>query len=268
MLRKIYSLVKKDFVSEISYKLAFCLNLFRVVASLLTYFFIDKLFGHRITPHLQEFGVNYFAYVLIGIAFFSYIGVGIGSFSARIRSEQVQGTLESLLLTPTKVSIILLGFGLWNLIFATLDVILYIGLGLFLFGIDFSHVNIISAIVILILTITSFSSLGIISASFIIVFKKGNPVGWLINIMEGLLGGIYFPITVMPDWLQHLAKLLPITYAIRAMQLAVYKGYSLRELSNELGFLVVFSILLIPLGFASFKYALNKARRQGSLVKY
>ena len=268
MFRKIFSLIKKDFLIETSYKLAFCFNLFSVVTSLLAYFFIDKLFGHRVAGHLEEFGVNYFSYVLLSMAFFSYIGVGIGSFSTRIRLEQVQGTLESLLLTPTKVSIILLGFGLWNLIFATLDVGIYIGLGIFLFKIDFSQVNIISTVAILILTVLSFSSLGIISASFIIAFKRGNPVGWVINNLEGLLGGVYFPITVMPAWLQFLAKLLPITYAIRAMQLAVYKGYSLGELGNELGFLVIFSILLIPFSFASFKYALNKARRQGSLVQY
>ena len=268
MIRKIYILVKKEFLVETSYKLAFCLNILSVVASLLAYFFIDKLFGHRIAPHLEEYGVTFFSYALVGMAFFSYIGVGIGSFSGRIRSEQVQGTLESLLLTPTRVSLILIGFGLWNLIFATLDVAIYIVLGIFLFDIDFSRLNVLSAIVTLILTIVSFSGLGILSASFVIVFKRGNPVGWIINTFEGLLGGVYFPITVMPAWLQVMAKCLPITYAIRAMQLAVYKGFSLGELRNELGFLAIFAILLIPLSFASFRYALTRARRQGSLSKY
>ena len=268
MFRQIFASIKKDFLIETSYKLSFFLNIFSVVATLLTYFFIDKLFGHRLTPHLEEFGVNYFSYVLLSIAFFGYIGVGIGSFSARIRSEQVQGTLESLLLTPTKVSIILASFGLWKLIFATLDLGIYVGIGIFLFKIDFSNVNIISAVVILILTIFSFGSLGIISASFIIVFKRGNPVGWVINTLEGFLGGIYFPITVMPAWLQFLAKFLPITHAIRAMQLAVYKGCSLSELKNEIGFLIIFCTLLIPFSFASFNYALKRARLQGSLAQY
>ena len=268
MFRKIFALIKKDLLIETSYKLSFLLNIFSVVATLLTYFFIDKLFGRRMTEHLEEFGVNYFSYVLLSIAFFGYIGVGIGSFSARIRSEQVQGTLESLLLTPTKVSIILASFGLWNLIFATLDVGIYVGIGIFFFKIDFSNINIISTVVILILTVFSFGSLGIISASFIIVFKRGNPVGWVINTVEGLLGGIYFPITVMPAWIQLLAKFLPITHAIRAMQLAVYKGCSVGELRNEIGFLVIFCMLLIPLSFASFKYALKKARKQGSLIQY
>ena len=268
MLRKISALIKKDFLNEASYKFAFCFNIFSVVVSLLTYFFIDKLFGYKMADQLKEFGVNYFSYVLLSMAFFSYIGVGIGSFSSRIENEQVQGTLESLLLTPTKVYIILLSMGLWNLIFASLDVFIYIAAGIFLFKINFSNINILSTTIILILTIVSFSSLGILSASFIIVFKRGNPVGWIINNLEGLLGGVYFPVSVMPAFLQFMAKFLPITYAVRAMQLAVYKGYSLLQLKNECAFLLFFSILLMPLSIYSFKYALRKARKDGSLAQY
>ena len=268
MFKKILALIKKDFLVEVSYKLSFLFNIFGVVTSLLIYFFIDKLFGYRITGHLEEFGVNYFSYVLLSMAFFSYIGVGVGSFSSRIRREQLQGTLESLFLTPTKTYVILLSMGLWNLIFATLNVFIYIGVGFFLFKIDFSNVNIISTIVILILTIISFSSLGIISAGFIMIFKRGNPISWVVNTLEGLLGGVYFPISVMPNFLQFLAKFLPITYAIRAMQLAVYQGYSLGQLKNEWIFLLLFSLVLFPLSFSLFNHALKKARRQGSLIQY
>jgi len=72
----------------------------------------------------------------------------------------------------------------------------------------------------------------------------------------------------MPVWLQVIARFLPITYAIRAIELSVYKGYALSQLSKEIGFLFLFSCLLLPLSFASFKYALKKARHQGSLVQY
>ncbi len=268
MFRKIFAIVKKDFLIEVSYKVSFFFNIFSVISTLLIYFFIDLLFGHRMTIHLEEFGVNYFSYVVVSMAFFSYIGVGIGSFSMRLRAEQLQGTLESLLLSPTKISTLLWGMGTWNLIFATFNVLLYIIFGIFLFKINFSHINFISTFVTLILTIFSFSSLGIISSAFIIIFKRGNPFGWLINTIEGLLGGVYFPITVMPEWLQVLAKFLPITYAIRAIELSIYKGYSLVQLKNELIFLLVFSIILLPLSTFIFKYALKKSSRYGTLSHY
>ncbi|MGD9015602.1 MAG: ABC transporter permease [Candidatus Omnitrophota bacterium] len=268
MLKRILAFLKKDFLIESSYKLSFLLNISAVLVSILTYFFIDKLFGQRMVEYLEEFGVNYFSYVLLSMAFFSYIGVGLGSFSSRIRSEQMQGTLEALLLTPTRISIILFSLALWNLLFATLNVVIYILVGIFLFNINFTNLNLLSTLVILVLTIVSFSGLGILSASFIMVFKRGNPVGWIINNLEGLIGGVYFPIAVMPAGLQLVARFFPITYAIRAIELAVYRGFGLNQLSKEISFLLLFSCLLLPLSFASFKYALKRARRQGSLLQY
>ncbi len=268
MLKKPIAFIKKDFLTESSYKLSFIFRIFGVLVSILTYYFIDKLFGHRIVGHLEEFGVNYFSYILLSMAFFNYVGVGLGSFSSRIRLEQMQGTLEALLLTPTKISTILFSLTLWNLLFASLDMVIYITLGTFLFKINFANINILSTLVILFLTLIPFSGLGILSASFIMVFKRGNPVSWIINSVEGLIGGVFFPITIMPAWLQFLSKFFPITYAIRAVELAVYQGYTVSQLTKEIGFLILFSFLLLPLSFASFQFALKKARQQGSLIQY
>jgi ABC-2 type transport system permease protein len=268
MLKKPLAFIKKDLLMEFSYKLSFFFMIFSIFLSILTYFFIDKLFGHRIVTHLEEFGVNYFSYVLLSTAFFSYVGVGLGSFSRRIRSEQMLGTLEAILLTPTRVPTILISLTLWNLLFATLNVIIYIVFGVFLFKINFSNINLLSTLVILLLTITSFSSLGILSASFIMVFKRGNPVGWIFNGTGGIIGGVFFPVTILPGWLQFLAKFYPITYAVRAIELAVYRGADLTQLSKDIGFLFLFSCILLPLSFVSFKYALKKARRNGSLLQY
>jgi len=268
MFRKHLAFLKKELLIESSYKLAFIFNIFSVLTSVLVYFFIDKLFGQRISGHLEEFGTNYFSYVLLGMAFFSYIGSGLGSFSGRIQSEQIHGTLEAVLVTPIKISTILFSMALWNMIFATLDLTIYLSLGIFLFKVPFSNINAWSALITLALTITSFSALGILSASFTLIFKRGNPMSWVINNLEGLIGGVYFPITVMPYWLQFLAKLFPITYSIRAIELAVYKGFSLIQLKNEITYLALFSLLLVPLSLATFKYALKKARWQGTLGQY
>ncbi|MDD5730490.1 MAG: ABC transporter permease [Candidatus Omnitrophica bacterium] len=267
-MNKIAALLKKDFLLESSYKFSFIFNIIGIFSSILIYFFIDKLFGYRIAGHLKEFGVNYFAYVLLGMAFFSYIGVGLGSFSERIRLEQTQGTLEAIFLTPTKVSTILVSLSLWNLIFASFDMFVYIILGIYCFNINFSNINILSSCLTLILTIMSFSSLGILSASFVIVFKRGNPVSWFVSTLEGLLGGVYFPITVLPGWLQFAAKFFPITYSVRAMELSVYRGYSAAQLFKELSFLLAFTILLLPLSVKAFQYSLKKARRDASLTQY
>ena len=268
MLKTIFAILKKDFLMESSYRLSFVFSIFGALASVASYFFIDKLFGQRITPYLEEFGVNYFSYVLLSIAFFGYVGAGLGSFSSRLQLEQMQGTLEAFFLTPAKISAILMATALWNIIFSTLNMAIYILLGVFLFKIDFSKINFISSGCIFLLTITSFSSIGIFSAAFTMIFKRGNPLAWAVSNVEGLISGVYFPVTVLPAGFQFLAKIFPITYAIRAIELAVYKGYTPLQLKKEIGFLIFFSVLLLPLSLAAFKYSLKKARENGSLGQY
>jgi len=267
-MRQLLAFLKKDFLQESSYRWPLLFNVFGVLMTTLTYYFIDKLFGHAFTPHLEGLGGSYFAYVLLSLAFFSYVGFGLGSFSSQIQREQLQGTLEALLVTPTSLTVILLSMGIWNLLIATLDLLIYVGLGAFLFHIDFSRANLLSLSIVWILSLLSFSALGILSASFTLLHKRGNPVSWVISQAEGLLGGVYFPVTVLPAGLQVLARLLPITYAIRALQQTVYNGATPAVLKSELLPLAAFCAVLLPISFAVFRRACRTALRAGTLSQY
>jgi ABC-2 type transport system permease protein len=131
-----------------------------------------------------------------------------------------------------------------------------------------SDANLFAAMIILILTIICFSGLGIISASFIMIFKRGDPVNWVFGSVSALLGGVFYPITVLPIWLRFFSYLLPITYSLRGMRLALLQGYSLSALTLEILALIVFSVLLLPLGIICFRYAVKKAKMDGSLTQY
>jgi ABC-2 type transport system permease protein len=86
--------------------------------------------------------------------------------------------------------------------------------------------------------------------------------------MSALLGGVLYPITVLPAWLQIFSYLLPITYSLRGMRHALLQGYSLEALSLDILALIVFSVLLLPLGMICFRYAVKKAKMDGSLTQY
>ena len=68
-LKKAAAFIKRDFLTEISYKSSFLMNVIGIFFSAFTFFFIAKLFGKAAAPHLQEYGGDYFPFVLIGIAF-------------------------------------------------------------------------------------------------------------------------------------------------------------------------------------------------------
>jgi len=267
-IEKPLAFVWRDFINETSYKFAFFMQFFGIFISTLTFFFLSKLLGDVGGSYLKPYGGNYFSFVLIGIAFYSYLGVSMRSLSESIREGQMLGTLESLLVTQTEIPTIILSSSLYSFIWASFRVAVYLMLGAFVFDVNLGNANLIGALLILILTIISFSSLGIMSASFIMIMKRGDPVSWIFTGISGLLGGLYYPISVLPDWLRNISYLLPVTYSLEGMRLALLKGSSLSELMPNIVALVIFSIIMLPLSILIFGYAVKRAKIDGTLTQY
>lgn len=268
-IRKPLIFVWRDFIEETSYKLSFAMQIFGIVSSTLVYFFVSRLFGDFGSAYLRPYGGNYFSFVLIGVAFFSYLNVSIKGISTSIREGQKLGTLEALLVTQTNIPTVIISSSLYSFIWASFKVAVYIFLGVAVFGINMGQANLAGAFLILLLTVTSFTSVGIISASFVMILKKGDPVGWLFTSLSALLGGLYYPISVLPEWLRHVSYLLPVTYALEGMRLALLQGNSVSQLlfSNIMP-LFLFSCIMIPLSVIIFGHAVRRAKKEGSLTHY
>jgi len=267
-LKKPLAFLWKDFISEASYKLAFLSQFFGIFITALAWFFLSNLFGKSVSGHLQAYEGNYFAFVIIGIAFSNYLQVALRSFSSNIRMSQTLGTLEAMLVTQTAIPTIIFSSSIYNFLITSFRVVVYLILGALFFGLNMGNANYGAAVIVLLITIVCFSSMGIISASFIMVFKKGNPVNWIFINLSWVLGGVYYPITILPDWLEKLAYLLPITYALEAMRLALLNGQSLGSLMPQIIPLFIFTAVMLPLSLSLFTFAVNRAKIEGSLVQY
>ncbi|MDV2496320.1 MAG: ABC transporter permease [bacterium] len=266
--RALPAFLKKDFLIDSSYIYSFGSNILGVAISMATFFFIDRLFGNRLVGHLQPFGVAFFPYVLLNMAFFNYVGTSLSGVAGRLSSERYMGTLEALLVTPTPLATIVLSANLWNFCIATFDMALYLLVGALLFGVDFSSVNLVTAGCMLGLTVVAFSCLGTLDACFVLVFQRGNPFAWLAGSLLGLVGGVYVPVSVLPDWLQLLARVNPVTYAVEGMQRAVYQGASLRDVGPNAIILGLFVLLLIPISYGALAWSFRQAKINGSLTHY
>lgn len=266
--RKLIEFIKKDFFIQISYRFSFILTSIGIIFSVLTFYFIGKLFGEGVNPYLKEYGGEYFPFVLIGLALSSYLGMALRTFSLHLREEQMMGTLEAIFITPTKVSNLMIFIPCWDFIFNSLNALICLLLGVYFLGVKLVNTSFWAVFIILILTISCSISIGIISAAFIMVFKKGDPITWLINLFSGLFGGIYFPVAMLPVKFQFVSYLIPVTYALRALRHALLQGYSLDMLLPDIIILLFFTLVLLPLSIVLFKFALKKAKIKGSLGHY
>ncbi|MBN1983326.1 MAG: hypothetical protein JW795_17450 [Chitinivibrionales bacterium] len=72
----------------------------------------------------------------------------------------------------------------------------------------------------------------------------------------------------MPGWLQAVAKFVPVTYSLDGLRLAILKGYSLSQLSSQALVLLCIDAVFLPLSLFVFAYAVDQAKKNGSLVYY
>ena len=258
----------RDLQIEMSYRLAFSLQFIQIVFSVAVFYFISRLVGPSANPYLADYGGDYFAFVLIGIAFSGFLGVGLSSFSNSIRQAQTTGTLEAMLSTPASFSSIILSSALWRYLMTSIHVLVYLLIGSIFLDAALQVEDLGAVGLILILSVIAFSSLGILAASFIMVLKRGNPITWVFGTLSSLLGGVYYPIEIMPDWLRFFSKLLPVTYALKGMRLVLLSGASFADISGDILALSLFCVILLPLGLLAFRYAVNRARQDGSLTHY
>ncbi|MCB4756071.1 MAG: ABC transporter permease [Elusimicrobia bacterium] len=266
--RVLYAFLKRDARQTLSYRLAFFLDMASVFFNAATFYFVAKLIDAGPSHLFSNYGGSYFPFVIIGLAFSTYQSIGLNSFAQSLRQEQYLGTLESVLVNPINITTFLAGSALWDFLYTTLEVLLYFTLGVFVFGLVLPQAHILPALAALFLTISSFMGLGILAAAFILRFKKGNPVAWLIATASELLGGVYFPVQILPDWIKSISDWIPMTHALAALRQSLLNNAGFNEIGYNLIYLAGFTLVIWPVGIYVFKIALHRSQRDGTLGHY
>lgn len=268
VLRTLRAFFWVDFQNEITYPLAFILQFSNIFLNLGIFYFIAQLLGSTQIDSLDGYGGDYFAFVLIGLAFTGYFGIGLNSFANKLRQAQTTGTIEAILSTPVRVSTMIVGTSLWDYFLTTLRSFVYLGLGVVLGGITIQTSNLLFALLILLLSVLTFASIGVFAASFIMVLKRGNPITWFFGAFSSLFGGVYYPIDVLPDWLTWISKLIPLTYSLEGLRISLLiPGYN-PQIWIDILVLMGFCCVLIPASLYTFRKAVEFARIDGSLSQY
>ena len=212
--------------------------------------------------------IDYYSYVVVNIAFARFQLTALQSFQTAIRGDQMLGTLEVVMATPTTLPTIVLSTGLWGftLTIAQVAVALFIGT---LLGVHL-HVNIVTALVFIVLTIACMSPLGVMAASTIMTFKQNAPTQFVAGSMASLLGGQLYPVSKLPHWLQLISWCLPITHALEGMRGAMLEALPLTNpvVAGDALWMLGATAILMPISLFIFSRAVNLARRDGTLGHY
>ena len=267
-LKTALAFLKRDFLIAASYKTAFAADALGIVFKVITFYYIGAVFGEGVAPSLKAYGHDYFAFLIIGIALLDFVHTSLDTFSVSVRDSQMTGTLEVVLLSPIQLPHMVIYSSLWPYVFTALRFLTYVGSGILLFGLHISGHGILTALLVLLLTILCFAPLGIISAAVIMLFKKGVWFQTIINGTSVLLAGVAYPVEVLPGWASRASYYLPLTHSATAMRQALLNGKSPVDVGADLLALVLFAGILMPVSLLIFQLSVNRVKQLGTLTQY
>jgi ABC-2 type transport system permease protein len=265
-LENILAFFKRDLAIARSYRMAFVIEILEAFFGVATFYYLSQFVSTDQLSRALPPRSDYFAFVLIGLAFFDYLTVSLSALDDSIIEARQNGTLEAMLVTETPLTTILIASAVYPFVLLALRTVIYLAWGALLFNFPIREANWLGAGVILAVSILAFAGLGIISTSYLLLFKRGNPARWLILGLSGLLGGTMYPVSVLPGPLQWLARMIPVTYSLEGMRQALLTGAGFAQLWPSVRALLLFSLILLPLSGMVFAWALRQTKITGTLT--
>jgi ABC-2 type transport system permease protein len=235
------------------------------VANTLTVVFIAKgveATGGRLDVERET------ASLLIGAVIWSYLGIVFETLTETVAWERWEGTIEYTFMAPLARSVHLLGMGAFAVLYGVLrTAALFAAVALF-FGLAFPDANFAAALVLLAVASVSFVGVGMVTAILPLISpEKGAQLGFIAQGLLLVVSGVYYPVDVMPGWMQAIATISPATYALHGIRATLLDGADLGAVWGDLWPLLVMGVVAIPLGLAVFRAGERYAKRHGKLKR-
>ncbi|MDQ2951270.1 MAG: ABC transporter permease [Chloroflexota bacterium] len=218
---------------------------------------------------VDEAAVSRFVlYLLVGTIAWRFLGIIFENIGEVIAWERWEGTIEYTFMSPVPRLTHLLGMCVATLVRALAFSIGILACVTLFVPVDLSHANVLSAVVLLAVGALAFIGLGIASAAFPLMWtEKGLQMAYILQAVVLLVSGVYYPVSVLPGWMQLLSVISPATYVIRGMRAALMDGADVVTLWPEVWPALVVGVISIPLGLRLFVAVERYAKKTGRLKR-
>jgi ABC-2 type transport system permease protein len=207
-------------------------------------------------------------YLLVGALLWNYLSMLFDVLSETVSWERWEGTIEYTFMSPSSRVTHLLGMGFYAVIYGILQTALTLGVCYLFFDLDLSRANYLGALLVLAVASISLVGFGIVAAVLPLLSpEKGQQVSYIVSSVLLLVSGVYYKVSVLPEWMQAIATVSPVTYALRGARAALQDGASVAQLWDTILVLLVMGVVFIPLGLFVFHLGESYAKRTGKLKR-
>ena len=217
--------------------------------------------------------------LVVGALLWNYLSWLYNEIAMSIAYERWEGTLEYTFMAPVARSVHLLGVSLFSLLNSIVTSVIVL-LGLIAFtNLNLRGANLLGVMVVLFVSTLAFVGLGLFAAVFpVMSAERGAEATHIFQGSLLLVSGVYYPIDVLPGWMQPLSAISPATYTLSACRKLfgvgnaastpeLLAGAPLSAVWHELVILAVMGAILLPLGLMTFVRVEAWAKRTGKLKR-
>ena len=206
--------------------------------------------------------------LLIGAVIWSYLGIVFEILTETVAWERWEGTIEYTFMAPLSRAVHLLGMGSFAVLYGVLRTALLFAVVALFFGLTFPQADFGAALLLLAVASISFVGVGMVTAVLPLISpEKGAQLGFIAQGLLLVVSGVYYPVDVMPGWMQAIATVSPATYALHGIRASVLDGADLGAVWGDLWPLLVLGAVAVPLGLAVFAAGERYAKRHGKLKR-
>jgi ABC-2 type transport system permease protein len=206
--------------------------------------------------------------LLIGAVIWSYLGIVFEFMTETVAWERWEGTIEYTFMAPLRRSVHLFGVGVFAVIYGVFRSAVLFTVVAFFFGLHMPDANFVAAIAVLTVASVSFIGVGTMTSVLPLISpEKGAQLGFVAQGTLLVISGVYYPVSVLPQWMQWLSTISPATYALRGIRRALLDGAGLEAVWQDIWPLLIIGAVAMPLGLWVFKRGEIYAKKHGKLKR-
>ena len=185
--------------------------------------------------------------LLIGAVIWSYLGILFEILTQTVGWERWEGTIEYTFMAPLSRAVHLLGMGAFAVVYGLIRTVLLFFVVASFFTLDLGQADFWAAFVVLVIASVSFLGVGVMTAVFPLISpEKGTQLGFIAQGMLLVVSGVYYSVSILPDWMQVIAKISPATYALDGIRKALLDGAGVSDLWSDIWPLLVIGAVVDP----------------------
>lgn len=212
-------------------------------------------------------GASLSGFLVTGVFGAILLSSSIWTSGYAIEWERDEGTSGSLFLSPASRVGVIGGYGLGALVWFVPSFLVLLILGI-LTGASLNVADPLAVVLSALLMIAGSFSMGFALASLFILSRRGNLIANAIQPPLTFLSGFAFPVSRLPDWVQAISNVLPITHALEALRTTALDRGSLQAAAPQLILSLVTCLAFLIVGGVSLHRMEHVARRLGQLDLY